>query len=193
MNYSDFIDFCAAKGLETGTSKKGAYAVIRHESDFAAVQPLLENEAAWLVSAERKDGAHSFSINDFGRIYEDQAEAVTAAMAEEYSRFLGETDNVTYVSPESLAVRDRLVKEHPAQEGESEDEYLLRLEGLAEYEWVFPAVIDEAGYWDADYNLIISAADLDAGVWSYAYDNWEQRLLLVLNEEEAEEEGEDAA
>lgn len=193
MNRSDFLDFCAANDLTVGENGEYVYAVIRGEDCFAAAQHLLESEDAWLVSAERKDGAWAFSINDHGRIYEDQAKDVAAAMADEYARVLDETDNVTYVSAESLALRDRLMEENPAMEGEDEDEYLRRLEDLAKHEWVFTREINEAGFWDADYNLIVSAADLDAGIWSYDYDNWEQKVLLVLDPDKAEEEEEDAA
>ena len=66
MNRTDFRAFCATHNLSTEDAGRdwhdagvnGAYicAVIHDDEDFAAVKPLLDNNDAYLASAERKHG-----------------------------------------------------------------------------------------------------------------------------------------
>jgi hypothetical protein len=199
MNRIDFSAFCAAHNLSTEDAGRdwhdagirGGFlcAVIRDSDDFAAVKPLLDNNQAYLASSERKHGNGWFNHNGYGQIYADDASDVALEMADQYARFLGSKENISYYSVQDIARRDKALADNPALEDEWEDDHFERVTEMQNDGWLAPLYVTEPGYWDCNgQDLLLSETEeTTTGVWSYSYDNWEQCVILVLNDTEEDE------
>lgn len=190
MTRTDFLAFCEAHDLsivEAGrdwhdAQVKGAYlcAEINNAEDFLAIKPLLDDDSAYLASAKRTQGQHWFEHRGHGRIYAVGADSLTVQMAEEYADFLGAIDDIIYYRAEDLVVRDKALAHHHRLEDESQDAHFQRVSEMQDDGWLAPLYVTEPGHWD--YNskkLLLSDSQRAAGIWSYSFDNFEQRLLLV--------------
>lgn len=195
MNRTDFRAFCANHDLSTEDAGRDwhdagfncAYicAVIQDAEDFATVKPLLDNKDAYLASAERKQGQAWFEHSGYGQIYANNANGVVREMADQYACFLDSKDDIIYFKADDIACRDKALADNPMLEEESEDAHFQRVAEMQDDGWLAPRYVTEPGYWYCNSNnLLLSAAEITTGLWSYSYDNWEQRVILVLNEEE---------
>jgi hypothetical protein len=195
MNRTDFRTFCNTHNLSTEDAGRdwydagvnGAYicTVIHDSEDFAAVKPLLENNEAYLASAERKHGHAWFKHRGYGKIYADDANGVAREIADQYVRFLESQDDISYYSADDIARRDQALIDNPALNNESEDAHFERVAEMQDDGWLAPRYVNEPGHWS--YNsgsLILSDTATTTGLWSYGYDNWEQRVILILHETE---------
>ena len=201
MNRTDFRAFCAAHNLSTedagrdwyDASVNGAYicAVIHDGEDFSAIKQLLDNNNAYLVSAERKNGNAWFKHRGCGNICADQDGDVAREMASQYARFLSSKDDIICHSEEDIARRDKALADNPALEDESEDAHFDRVAEMQDDGWLVPRYVTEPGYWDSNGgNLMLSDTETTTGLWSYRYDSWEQRVILILNEKKTEDDDE---
>ena len=201
MNRTDFRTFCATHNLCTEDAGRdwhdagvnGAYicAVIHDDEDFSAIKSLLDNDDAYLASAERKQGQAWFQHRGYGKIYADDANSVGREMADQYARFLSSKDDISYYSAEDIARRDKALTDNPALEDESEDAHFQRVAEMQDDGWLTPRYVTEPGHWACNgSNLMLSDAESTSGLWSYSYDNWEQRVILILNEQKAEDDDE---
>ncbi|MDK2126242.1 hypothetical protein [Parachitinimonas caeni] len=198
MNRADFRAFCATHNLSIedagrdwhDAGVKGAYlcAVLRDDEDFARIKPLLDNDDAYLASAERSLGQRWFEHHGYGHIYADDAAGVARAMSEQYARLLASKDDISHFSADDIAKRDMAFVDNPACEGESEDEHFERIVELQDDGWLVPRFVTEPGYWCCTRNsLMLSDAEVAAGLWSYSYDSWEQCVILILNDTKEQE------
>lgn len=198
MTRNEFRDFCASHHLSTedagrdwyDAGVKGAYicTVISSPEEFAAVKLLIESDDAYLASADRKDGQSWFEHFGYGQIHADDAHGVEREMADQYDKLLRSDDSVSHYSAEEIALRDKALTDNPALKGESEEEHIERVAEMQDHCWLTPLWVTEPGHWEGR-NLIFSEAEKNTGLWSYRYDNWEMRVILVLKntaEEEAE-------
>lgn len=201
MNRTDFRAFCATNNLSTEDAGRdwhdagvnGAYicAVIHDDEDFAAIKPLLDNDDAYLASAERKHGHAWFEHRGYGQIYADDAGSVAREMANQYARFLSSKDDISYYSAEDIARRDKALAENPTFEDETEDAHFERVAEMQDDGWLAPRYVTEPGHWDANGgDLMLSDTETTTGLWSYSYDNWEQRVILIFKVRETEDDDE---
>ena len=195
MNRTDFRAFCVTNNISAEYAghdwHDGAYicAVIHDDEDFTAVKPLLDNNDAYLASSERKHGHAWFEHRGYGHIYADNANGVAREMADQYARFLSSKDDISYYSADDIARRDQAFVDNPVLEDESEDAHFQRVAEMQDDGWLAPRHVTEPGYWDCNGgNVMLSDSEISTGVWSYSYDNWEQRVILVLNETEDKDE-----
>lgn len=201
MNRTQFQETCNAANLELvdagrdwrDAGVRGAYycAVIRDVDDFAVVNTLIDSDQAYFASAERKAGQGWYRHDGYGKLF-GSAEDVAREMAAQFARFLDSKDNITFYSDSDIESRDQSLAAHPALEDESESDHANRVAELLDDGCLAaPLYVNESGYWDCNsQDILLSATQLDAGVWSYDYDNWQQSVIAVLidNDAEAEED-----
>ncbi|MDR2925483.1 MAG: hypothetical protein LBU76_05995 [Azoarcus sp.] len=201
MNRKEYLEYCAECDMEVHDAGRdwyqagvqGAYlcAIIRDAEDYEAMRPLIEDEGVFIVSAYRKAGNCFFEYRGRGYIYGDPARF----MGNEFARFLEvecRGGAVTYYSAREIDDREIAEAAVPRTADERDDDYFRRVAEHAEESTGFgipPRCVTEAGYYcPFSEQLLLSDADRTAGIWGYRYDNWEQCVIAILNDEQQAEE-----
>ncbi len=195
MNRTEFFKFCETNNLLTGEAGtdwhdagvKVSYvcAVIHHIEELNVVKQLIDSDLAYLVSAERKFGQAWFKYSGYGKIYANETHKVAIEMVEQFARFLASKDEIMHFSTPDIEYRDNALFKNPAFENESDEDHFKRVVELQADGWLVPRYVNQPGYWDcSDGELALSDKSIADGIWSFSYDNWEQKLILVLNEKQ---------
>lgn len=170
---------------------RGAYccAVIRDADDFAIVTPMIDSDQAYFASAERKAGQSWYQHDGYGKLF-GSAEDVAREMAAQFAHVLDSKDDITFYSDSDIESRDRSLAAYPALEDESESDHATRVAGLLDDGCLAaPLYVNEAGYWDCnDQYILLSATQMNIGVWSFEYDDRRQSVIAVLIDRDAEAE-----
>ncbi len=134
MKRLEFKKFCKENGLvtvdagrdwfEAGVRGMFLCARVDDESDFEAIEPLLDNNEAYLASAEIKNGQSWYYHNGYGGCLNAYtAQGVAQEMSEEYANFLSNCNsmNIAYESQNDIAERDRVLAKYPALPDEEQE------------------------------------------------------------------------
>jgi hypothetical protein len=198
MNRTQFQEICNLELVDAGSDwhdagVRGAYfaAVIRDADDFATINTLLDpDKDLYFASAERKAGQGWYKHNGYGKLFGD-AKDIAREMAAQFARFLDSKDNTTFYSDSDIENRKQALLDNPALEGESEADHLNRVADLQDDGWLAPQYVTEAGYWDCNsQDILLSAAQIADGIWYYDYDNWQQSVIAVVIDSDADDDSE---
>ena len=152
-------------------------AVVQDCADFEIVKPMLEAGTAYLACASIRHGNQWYYHTGFGQLFGDASD-VSQQMAGYYSDVLAESDWYTYYN--NLEIRDQLIAENPRTDGESDADYIQRLEELSD-EFLPPLHVNEAGFWGDDF-LKFSDDEKADGIWSYEDDGETFSVVCVFQE-----------